>query len=177
MSLVNRNTGMEAPRRKTMDIFYENDEDDIIIDNYEQEPPKWKPRQPARRDNTSEKLLQAIYDLSSKVTSLTTDCSNSAKQIRTEGDRLIEEFHKKYDDITQKEVYSFVDKAEYYEKEMCESLEHNIQKLDFLNRELDSARAELFTFNKFKRFLFWFGCFTNIGAFSVLLALLVLNYL
>ena len=81
LSLRNMNTGMEAPSRRTMDIFYENDEDDIIIDNYEQEPPKWKPRQPAHRDNTSEKLLQAIYDLSSKVTSLTMDCSNSAKQI------------------------------------------------------------------------------------------------
>jgi len=108
---------------------------------------------------------------------MTTTCSAASNRIREEGDKLIQEFHKKYDDITQKEVYSFHDKAEYYEKKMCESLEHNIRKLDFLNSELDSARAELFKFNKFKRFLFWFGCFTNIGAFSVLLALLVLNYL
>ncbi len=105
------------------------------------------------------------------------DCSNSAKQIRTEGDRLIEEFHNRYSGMTDDVEISFRKKSEEVEKRFYEELNVDFYRLKSLVDDVVEAETKLFKFNTFKRFLFWFGCFTNIGAFSVLLALLVLSYL
>lgn len=160
-----------------MDIFYENDEDEFIVDTYEQEPPRWKPQQPVRKKSTSEQLMKAISDLETKVTNMTTSCSTASDRIREEGNKLIQEFNKKYSDITLKEERSFSERAEQIEKQFYEKLRIDLYNLESIENDIKETEERLFKFNTFKRFMFWFGCFTNISAFSVLLALLILNYL
>lgn len=108
---------------------------------------------------------------------MTTTCSAAPNRIREEGDKLIQEFHKKYTDITLKEERSFSERAEQIEKQFYEKLRIDLYNLESIEKDIKETEERLFKFNTFKRFMFWFGCFTNIGAFSVLLALLILNYL
>lgn len=108
---------------------------------------------------------------------MTTTCSAAPNRIREEGDKLIQEFNKKYTDITLKEERSFSERAEQIEKQFYEKLAVDLSYLDRIKSDIANSEEKLFKFNTFKRFMFWFGCFTNIGAFSVLLALLILNYL
>ena len=108
---------------------------------------------------------------------MTTTCSAAPNLIREEGDKLIQEFNKKYTDITLKEERSFSERAEQIEKQFYEKLAVDLSYLDRIKSDIANSEEKLFKFNTFKRIMFWFGCFTNIGAFSVLLALLILNYL
>lgn len=108
---------------------------------------------------------------------MTTTCSAAPNRIREEGDRLIQEFHKRYTEITRKEEIEFSKQAEQTEKQFYEKLRIDLYNLESIEKDIKETEERLFKFNTFKRFMFWFGCFTNIGAFSVLLALLILNYL
>lgn len=108
---------------------------------------------------------------------MTTTCSESPNQIREEGDRLIKEFHEKYRDITQKEIIAFSNRGKEIEEEFYKKIRIDLYNLGDMKKDLETEKDKLFRFNTFKRFLFWFGCITNIGSLSILLAILVLHYL
>ena len=104
-------------------------------------------------------------------------CSEAPERIREEGDRLIQEFHNRYSGMTDDVESSFRKESEEIEQKFYEKMNVDFYRLKSLVDDIVEAETKLFKFNTFKRFMFWFGCFTNIGTFSVLLALLVLNYL
>jgi len=177
MSLRNLHTGMDAPTRQPIDIFYPELEDDTMIEFIEEPTP---PKRPMRREPTrysTDDIMNSLSDMKSKISEMTMTCSAAPNRIREEGNKLIQEFNKKYSDITLKEERSFSERAEQIEKQFYEKLRIDLYNLESIENDIKETEERLFKFNTFKRFMFWFGCFTNIGAFSVLLALLVLNYL
>ena len=177
MSLRNLHTGMDAPTRQPMDIFYPELEDDTMIEFIEEPTPLKRPmrREPTRY--STDDIMNSLSDMKSKISEMTMTCSAAPNRIREEGNKLIQEFNKKYSDITLKEERSFSERAEQIEKQFYEKLRIDLYNLESIENDIKETEERLFKFNTFKRFMFWFGCFTNIGAFSVLLALLVLNYL
>ena len=178
MSLKNQNTGMEAPTRQPMDIFHPDMEDEDMIEYYDTPTP---PRRPMRREPptqyTTDDIMNSLSDLKMKISNMTMSCSAAPERIREEGDKLIQEFHNRYSGMTDDVESSFRKKSEEIEQKFYEKMNVDFYRLKSLVDDIVEAETKLFKFNTFKRFMFWFGCFTNIGTFSVLLALLVLNYL
>ena len=172
MSLVNMETGQQAPARQQLKQLNQMSRQELensllkeVLADYTE---KWNIQQQEQADfirHQTEEIerLQAIVQHQQSLN------EQLSKALQREGDKLIQEFRQRYSTAVTQELESFNKTAEGFTEELASQSTSYIMELNKLEYDLEQDRKKMFTFTKLKGFLFWLGCMTNIGTFLFLL--------